>query len=178
MKPHSWTLLLSLVAATAVTARDPSPYVGQQTREIAALSAEQVQSLLAGKGMGYAKAAELNAYPGPAHVLELAAELQLSADQRAQTQAIFERMDTAAKALGAELVAAERALDGAFRSQQIGAAKLQRLTTLLGRLQGELRNVHLHAHLEQTEILSQQQIDSYVRLRGYAHGQTGHEGHH
>jgi len=38
----------------------------------AALSVEQIEQYRAGAGMGYAKAAELNRYPGPMHVLELA----------------------------------------------------------------------------------------------------------
>ena len=49
-----------------------SPYVGLEAREIKALSEEQRQELLDGHGMGLALAAELNHYPGPKHVLELA----------------------------------------------------------------------------------------------------------
>jgi hypothetical protein len=37
-----------------------------------------VASLLKGDGMGFAKAAELNGYPGPAHVLSVAKELNLT----------------------------------------------------------------------------------------------------
>jgi hypothetical protein len=54
-----------------------SPYAGDETREIKALSPQEVSDLLAGKGMGFAKTAELNGFPGPAHVLELASQLQL-----------------------------------------------------------------------------------------------------
>ena len=42
--------------------------------------------------MGLALAAELNGYPGPAHVLELADKLELSAEQRATINALFEFM--------------------------------------------------------------------------------------
>ena len=49
-----------------------SPYAGQQTRAIKALSPEDLAGLLNGEGRGMAKAAELNGYPGPVHVLELA----------------------------------------------------------------------------------------------------------
>ena len=71
----------------------PSPYAGQQSREIKALSGAEQSDLLAGKGMGLAKAAELNGYPGPAHVLELAGELELSAEQRERTQEVWQAMD-------------------------------------------------------------------------------------
>ena len=58
-----------------------------QTRPIKALSDDQVADLKNGRGMGLALAAELNGYPGPAHVLELADKLALSADQRTQSAA-------------------------------------------------------------------------------------------
>jgi hypothetical protein len=42
-------------------------YAGQQTRAIKALSSQEEQDLRLGRGMGLAKAAELNGYPGPMH---------------------------------------------------------------------------------------------------------------
>jgi hypothetical protein len=65
-------VLYLAVAAAAAASPSVSPYAGQAGREIKALSREEVEGLLAGQGMGYAKAAELNRYPGPAHVLEQA----------------------------------------------------------------------------------------------------------
>ena len=55
-----------------------TPYAGQQTRPIKALSDQQVADLIAGRGIGLALAAELNGYPGPSHLLELADRLDLS----------------------------------------------------------------------------------------------------
>ncbi len=69
-----------------------SPYAGMQAREVKALDAKTVDDLRAGRGMGLALAAELNGYPGPMHVLELADRLRLSPDQRAKVQQLFERM--------------------------------------------------------------------------------------
>jgi len=66
---------------------------GMQTRPIKALSEQQVADLGAGRGMGLALAAELNGYPGPSHVLELADRLELSADQRARVQTLFDSME-------------------------------------------------------------------------------------
>src|SRR5690625_3119950 len=100
-----------------------SPYAGEETREIKALAKSQIAGLLAGKGMGYGKAAELNGYPGPAHVLELQEALALTAEQRKATETIFQQMQAAAKDLGADLVAAEGALDNAFSNKlKIGRA--------------------------------------------------------
>ena len=59
-----------------------TPYAGLQARQIKSLSEQQVANLKAGRGMGMALAAELNGYPGPAHVLELADRLDLTPDQR------------------------------------------------------------------------------------------------
>lgn len=63
-----------LLAAAGAVAAPTSTCSGHETRDIKALSSDEVAALLAGKGMGYAKAAELNGYPGPAHVLEHAAQ--------------------------------------------------------------------------------------------------------
>ena len=65
-----------------------SPYAGEQSRDIKALSSTETNNLLNGAGMGYAKAAELNGYPGPMHVLELARPLGLTDAQRVALLAI------------------------------------------------------------------------------------------
>lgn len=159
----------------AAQAAELSPYAGQETREIRALSEAEIAELLAGKGMGYAKVAELNGYPGPAHVLELADELGLSAEQRAQTQLVFEQMETSARQLGAELVAAERELDTLFKNHAVTQEFLSQAVTEIGALEARLRESHLRAHLQQTRILSAGQTDHYVQLRGYAGSK--HRGH-
>ena len=70
---------LIVVATTATSsAQTTSPYAGQEQRAIKALSDEEIRDLLDARGMGLAKAAELNSYPGPLHVLQLANELGLS----------------------------------------------------------------------------------------------------
>jgi hypothetical protein len=68
-------ILLAALAFCSLTASElaadmpASPYAGQQTRAIKALAPEDLAALRNGEGMGMAKAAELNGYPGPAHVL-------------------------------------------------------------------------------------------------------------
>jgi len=65
--------LLIMGLFTALFAQeDHSPYAGQENRTIKALSQGEIKNFLSGAGMGFAKAAELNHYPGPKHVLELA----------------------------------------------------------------------------------------------------------
>lgn len=146
----------------------PSPYAGQEARDIKALSPEEVRALQAGSGMGLAKAAELNHYPGPRHVLDLAEPLRLSSEQRATAQIVFAAMRKRAVALGEALLARETELDGAFSAGAIDAARLEALTAEIGRLQGALRAAHLAAHLEMKRLLTPAQVQAYDDLRGYA----------
>ena len=179
------TRIASIVAALivgAASAQSPSPYSGQETRDIKALSPQEVSDYLAGKGMGLAKAAELNGYPGPAHVLELAKPLALSAEQRTATEAIFKRMEARAIPLGRDLVEEERSLDQMFATRAIDDKKLAVSLARIGRLSGQVREAHLQAHLEEAALLTPQQIARYKELRGYAGGAAhdhahGHMGH-
>jgi Spy/CpxP family protein refolding chaperone len=167
------TILMFAVSAKAAT---PSPYVGQQSREIKALSPQEISDYLSGKGMGLAKAAELNGYPGPAHVLDLADQLNLTAEQKSKTEAVFKKMQARAIPLGKELVEEERTLDHLFASRVINSESLGQSLTRIGRLQGQLRQAHLDAHIEETSLLTPAQVEKYTRLRGYA--MTGeHEAH-
>lgn len=70
--------LVACAIAAPALAQTSTPYAGQQTREMKAISDDDIAALLKGEGSGMAKAAELNGYPGPAHVLALAKELKLS----------------------------------------------------------------------------------------------------
>jgi hypothetical protein len=154
------------------------PYAGQQTRAIKALSDDDVAALRKGEGMGMAKAAELNGYPGPVHVLALAAQLGLSEGQRHDVQTVFDRMSTAAKPLGGELIAQEQALDQLFAKGEITPDRLAAATAAIAELQGRLRLVHLSAHLETRALLNADQIARYERLRGYGGNPQAPVQHH
>lgn len=145
-----------------------SPYAGQQQRSIKALSDEEVEAFLEGKGSGYAKAAELNDYPGPMHVLELADKLHLSNAQREKTQTLLHAHKEEVRMLGTELVNAERDLDLAFAEKRIDHHVLRQKMTEIAVLQSDIRHAHLRTHLEQTALLSHHQIARYSVLRGYA----------
>lgn len=138
-----------------------------QQREIRSLSPREIADLRAGRGMGLALAAELNGYPGPLHTLELAEPLKLTPEQQARTREVFARMQTEARALGSEVIAAERALDALFRDRTVTPEKLAAATEAAARAQGRLRAAHLRHHLEMMEVLTPGQVDAYKRLRGY-----------
>ena len=176
-----WVLIVTLFICTAVAsaAEISSPYAGQETREIKALSRDEINGYLSGDGMSFAKAAELNHYPGPKHVLELADELQLSVEQRRRSQMIFDEMKAKAVSLGKELVETEQLLDSRFVDANISDAELVQQITEISVLHGKLRAVHLQAHLAERAVLSADQLRRYDALRGYqgpgTHGQ--HHGH-
>jgi Spy/CpxP family protein refolding chaperone len=162
----------------APTAAPVSAYLGQEAREIKALSADEVTGYLEGRGMGLARTAELNHYPGPRHVLELADDLELTAEQRRQTEALFATMKADAVPLGRRLVELEGALEERFASGAIDEPELRRAVAEIAGTQGDLRVVHLKAHLAQWEVLSAEQRAGYDRLRGYgAAGAGAHPGH-
>ncbi|MDJ0939432.1 MAG: hypothetical protein QNJ00_06685 [Woeseiaceae bacterium] len=159
-----WLLCVLLMSALA---NAQSPYAGEQEREIKSLSGKEIVALRSGAGMGLAKAAELNGYPGPKHVLELADELGLSDEQRENTKALFAEVKANAAQLGEKVIAAEVRLDRLFTDMTVDAESLENALQELGELRARLRYVHLHAHVRQAAILRPGQIEAYTQLRGY-----------
>lgn len=156
------------VFASTVALSQESQYKGQETREIKALSPEEIDGYLAARGMGFAKVAELNHYPGPRHVLDMAGELGLTDGQVDAVQAAFDTMHASAQKLGAELVDKERELDALFASGKANGENVHTLIGEIGRIRGELRFAHVGAHVTTRSILTSEQIDRYDALRGYA----------
>jgi len=175
MRPLLVLLLLTLTtAALAQEHEHTSPYAGMEGRNIKALSDADIEGLLSGAGMGYAMAAELNGFPGPKHVLELADELALTDEQRQQTEALFAAMQSEAVALGRQLIALETDLDAAFASGQATAEGILDLTARIGEVESRLRAAHLNTHLKMTPLLSMHQRHMYQELRGYGEGGMDH----
>lgn len=166
-----------MVGKIKVTAAQHQPYSGQQERELKALSAEEIKQYLSGAGMGYAKAAELNHFPGPQHALEFADQLGLGVEQRAATKRLLEAHKAEARAIGAKLVQSERALDALFRGGAVTGAALAKAVREAAALEGEYRLSHLETHRRLRALLSDEQIAGYDRLRGYAQGERSQHKH-
>lgn len=145
----------------------PAPYAGEQSRTIKALSAADVDGYLNGRGMGLAKAAELNGYPGPMHALELSEKLKLTADQKADIQRFFDQMHEEAVRLGKQIVEKETSLDRQFAGREVTPGSLEKTLAELAGLQARLRQTHLQAHLATRRVLSDEQVTAYNQLRGY-----------
>jgi hypothetical protein len=115
-------------------------YAGLQQRPDKALSAQQIDDLRAGRGMGMALAAELNDYPGPRYVLDLSNKLGLTPAQRKRVSRLFAQ-------------------------KRAGDAELRSITAVIARRNGDLRYVHLGYHLSVRGLLSDRQIARYATLR-------------
>ena len=96
---HVSIFTLALAALSPVSnAVAPSPYAGEESRNIKALSTEEIQGYEAGKGMGFAKSAELNGYvervleEHPARIRGVLAGL--SGTEQGDLQALLARLNT------------------------------------------------------------------------------------
>ena len=173
MRPFLLIALVALACGREPPADAQSPYVSQLSGPVGGLSAGEVEDLLAGRGAGFARSAELNGYPGPRHALDMAEHLSLDAGQRTRIAAIFGAMQADAKRLGREIVDRERALADAFSRHAISEADLRVRVDTLAVLYGRLRGRHLVAHVETTALLTPEQIARYGEMRGYG-GNTTH----
>jgi hypothetical protein len=175
------TLVAVLSVAGAVTASAQAPPVPSprdtSTATIRGLTPREVEDLREGHGMGLARAAEENGYPGPRHLLDFAAAgaLELAPDQVVALTELYATTSAQARGLGTRVLDEEQALEAAFRAGTIGERDLATRLSRLGALQAELRGVHLRAHLAARALLTAAQVERYDRLRGH-HG-AGHALH-
>jgi hypothetical protein len=171
-------LVPALVAAAALGYAPPlpgqptlaSPYRDQQFTRLRGMTDREANDLREGRGMGLARAAELNGYPGPRHVLDAveAGHLTLSSEQVAVVRRLFDQMSREARRLGAALLDEERALETAFGRGTVTEAEMRDRVRRIAVLLGEVRAVHLQAHLATRALMSEAQIRRYQQIRGYA----------
>lgn len=175
-----WLILWAALVASSAGAQtmSPSPYAGEERRAVKSLSPQQVADLKAGRGMGLSLVAELNHYPGPKHVLELVERLRLTPTQHRHVTEIEAAMRGDAVQLGVKIYAKETELDTLFASGKADSEQAGALIREIARLQGELRLVHVNAHLATKRWLTAEQIARYDKLRGYAEGHAPKHGRH
>lgn len=170
--------LIVLALAGSVRAEDaPSP----RGEVIRGLTDREVSDLRQGMGMGRARAAELNGYPGPRHVLDFveAGQLSLTPEQVRTARQLFDRMAREAQRLGELILREERSLELEFRTGRIVEPDLRTRARRIAALEGELRAVHLRAHIEMRAALSTGEVQQYNALRGYdAAPERPHSPHH
>lgn len=157
----------ALVLCAPAQSQHTASYAGQQARSIKALADDEVEQYLSGAGMGYAKAAELNQYPGPMHALEHAEALELTPEQRSRTEALMQSHKAQARTLGRKVVESERALDELFRSGHVLEADLAARVRAVALAQGDYRLSHLETHRRMKALLTPEQVAQYERARRY-----------
>lgn len=166
---RDFAMLGSLLAFAAITAvadhpkrvADPLP-----VSSIKALSAEEISQLE--RGGGHGRAAELNHYPGPGHVLDLADELGLEPEQVARLSAIEARMRTETTPLGARILEQQRQLEASFAQATAEPERIRTLRQAMAETEARLRASHLTAHLDTRAVLSDAQLGRYEFLQGYS----------
>ena len=161
-------LLVAFVCSTFAASAIAQGYSGMEKRSVKSLSASDIKQLESGKGWGFALPAELNSYPGPAHILELKSQLSLTRQQAGGIERLFRLVKERAIPLGKEYVRLERKLDVAFAEKTIDKKVLEQLLNKIGSVRARLRFVHLEAHLNARKLLSKDQIVKYDKLRGYS----------
>ncbi len=172
--PITMLILCFLLAANSVNASDKphhaSPYAGEQQRQIKSLSPDDIHEIARGGGWGFAKPAELNGVPGPAHVLELQDKLSLNSDQVIAVEMLHKAMLLQAIPLGKQYIDGEKTLNQMFASKQYNHGDILLQIKKIENIRAQLRYAHLSKHLETAEILSSKQISLYNKLRGYTSG--------
>lgn len=159
---------VTLAKNTSHDGKHQSPYAEETDRQVKSLSEDDIRELEHGGGWGLARAAELNGMPGPIHILEMKDEINLTEQQQATIENIYEQMKVAATSKGKMMIAAETELDLSFKHANIDEEKLTDLVTKIARLRGELRFIHLSAHLKTLPVLTPDQVALYNQLRGYS----------
>ncbi|MBI4736864.1 MAG: hypothetical protein HY766_12550 [candidate division NC10 bacterium] len=159
-------LALLMGSGAALAERQPE----QAPSNIRSLSVEEIRGLRDGEGMGLARPAELNGYPGPAHVLDAAraGKIHLYAEQRQALERIHAAMKVEAQALGQQILDLEALLEAGFRAGRMAEADLARQVEDIGRKRAALRLTHLRAHLLTAGLMTAEQIEHYYQFRGVA----------
>ena len=167
-------MVLALLMGSGAASAERLPE--QVPSNIRGLSAEEIRSLRDGEGMGLARAAELNGYPGPTHLLEAAREgkIHLDAGQQEAIERIRATMKAEAQALGRQILALEAALEAGFGERRLTEAELARQIEEIGSRRAALRLAHLRAHFLTAGLLRLEQIEHYAQIRGYASASPGH----
>jgi len=169
-------ILLAWAASLAAATADNLPEADRAAADAAAaaregtgipaLSEGQQAAYLDGRPMWMASAAELNQYPDPHRVLELATALELTEEQQQVIAALAAETRAQAVDLGKEIIAQEQKLNRIFAWHQATAGNIEDSVFEIGLLQALLRHTHLAAHIRTRELLTATQLARYVELQG------------
>ncbi len=95
-------------------------------------------------------------------------EIKLTQDQSGQIKTLYEQMKKDAIPLGVKLIELEKELDQSFIDKTIDENRLNELLEKIAEVYKNLRYVHLSVHLKTTKILTDEQVNTYNKLRKYS----------
>lgn len=99
--------------------------------------------------------------------MKMADQIALDDDQKIRVRIIFENMQREAIVEGARYISLEEDLEAKFRKRDVSATELKTDLVEIEESRARLRFAHLSAHLMLLDILTEPQVDTYNRLRGY-----------
>ncbi len=82
-------------------------------------------------------------------------------------------MSNTAKGIGEAIIDIPQDMDEAFANNTITRKNLKLMIDRSAELYGQLRLVHLSAHLDTVQMLSMEQVQMYNKIRGYDSESTG-----
>lgn len=126
----------------------------------------EVERLLQDLRVTYTGPAQLHGYPAPAELLDLREYLALSPEQIAEVEDIAARLAIAEKEILQEIIRLEKEIDQALAARELSVEVLHRQAVEVGSLHGRLRATQLEGHLSVATLLSPEQLQLYMRLRG------------
>ena len=165
-------IVLTLSAADTHADETDSASAGSEstTTELPpSLAPRDVRQLREGRGMGMARVAGLNGYPGPMHVLRQAETLELTEEQVADSEALRSRVHERSREIGKRIIEAEARLNAMFEAGSVDRAAMRELLGEIAALRADLRAVHLEAHLDQADILTEEQLEKMGKTGRGAH---------
>jgi hypothetical protein len=112
------------------------------------------------------KTGEINSYPSPKSILELATTLNLSSIQKSRLSDIQSNTVARAKQLGKEIVQIENELYRAFQARIVNEKSCTDDAQQIGRLRGKLRGIFLNARIRAKAVLNESQISMYRQISG------------
>ena len=125
------------------------------------LTPDEVKGYVEGSGMGQAKVAELNGYPGPMHLLERKDELKLTSEQVRSLEELKTRMTTEAIKYGTDVIEAEKQLNKLFAGGNATEEQVRGAVVKSEESKANVRYAHLKAHLASRRILTPSQLKAY-----------------
>jgi predicted PhzF superfamily epimerase YddE/YHI9 len=166
-RPHARIFVLTLAVALSGGGTVAAQHGGHghggagQGHLVAQRCAEEFKTVVAeGRGFGLAFAADQHGYPGPMHVLELKAALNLSPEQEARARELHAAV-RAEVAKSTRLLEAERRLERLFADRKATEETVRAAVAEIERARTDVRLVHLLAHLRTRDLLSEEQRRLY-----------------